>query len=63
MKFNDLTPLQKQEVHDSITDHANRLGGVNFLLHMIEDLQASKESSLSNKEMKFSFSKGFIKWN
>ena len=63
MKFDDLTTSQKEKLFDDLTSSAENLGSVNSLLHLVEDLRAKAESPLSSKEKKFSFSKGFVKWD
>ena len=63
MNFKDLLEQEKIALHEEIVSCADHLGGQNFLLQLIEDLKDQEQTPLTSKEQKFSFSKGFIKWN
>ena len=63
MKFSDLREEEKEAIHQALSNAAEKLGGKNFLLQLIEDVKKEAQSPLHNKEKHFSFSKGFVTWN
>jgi len=63
MKFTDLSTEEQEAFHKELSACTEKLGGRNFLLQLIEDVKAEKESPLTSKEKRFSFSKGSVQWN
>ena len=63
MKFTDLSDEKQAAFHEELSSCAQKIGGQNFLLQLIEDVKREKDSPLASKEKHFSFSKGFIQWN
>ena len=63
MRYEELSSQQKEKLYEDLTLCANNLGSVNSLLHLVESLHSQKESPLSSKDKKYSFSKGFVKWD
>ena len=63
MKFTDLSAEEQEAFHEKLTECADKIGGRNFLLQLIEDVKREKDSPLASKEKHFSFSKGLIQWN
>jgi len=62
MNFNHLDSKMKQKLHEEVLSNANKLGGKNFFLQLIEDIKKEKTHPLLNKSSKFHFSKGQIVW-
>lgn len=62
MNFNDLNNDEKQKLHYELTAHSESVGGINFLLQMIEDIKKEKPKALLSKTATFHYSKGKITW-
>ncbi len=62
MKFNDLTTEQQNQLHNTLIENANSIGGINSFLQMIEDIRASKPKALLNKTAIFHYKSGKINW-
>jgi len=62
MNFNDLTKEEQSNLHITLTQYANKIGGVNSFLQMIEDIRAAKPKALLNKTAIFHFKGGKISW-
>ena len=62
MKFTELSKEQQDSLHTQLVEYANKIGGVNPFLQMIEDIRDSKPKALLNKTAIFHFKGGKITW-
>lgn len=63
MNFNSLDSDIKQTLHEEMIEYANKVGGVNFFLQMIESIKAEKVNPLLKESATFHYPKGEITWN
>jgi hypothetical protein len=63
MNFSELDLETKNQLHNQIMELANKMGGMNPFLEMIEDLKKEKPHALLNKSCVFHFSKAKLNWN
>jgi hypothetical protein len=63
MNFNTLDTKTKALVHTELKEFSQNLGGINFLLQLIEDIKKEKTHPLLNKTSIYHFSKGKVSWN
>ncbi|SFV61057.1 hypothetical protein MNB_SV-10-1124 [hydrothermal vent metagenome] len=61
--FNTLSDEEKQHYHELLFDAAEKFGGRNFFLHLIEAIRETKPHSLTAANREFSFELGTVKWN
>jgi len=62
MKFKDLDTETKQELHEELTEYADKIGGKNNFLTMIEDIRSIK-NPLLKKTNSLHYDSGKIYWN
>lgn len=62
MKFTDLNTKQRNDLHLQFSAYAQKLGGVNALLQLIEYVKDGKPNPLLNKEAKATFKEGKLSW-
>lgn len=62
MNFNQLDLEAKKQLHDEVLSNAERIGGKNSFLQLIEDYKAEKPNPFLNKSAAFHFSKGRVSW-
>ena len=61
--FNELTQEQQQTLHQLLTDASAQVGGINFLLSLIEAIRGKKSSALLTKGSQIASNNTIIKWN
>lgn len=61
--FNTLSDADKQLHHEKLLDCANRFGGKNFFLHLLEAIRENKPHPLTAGTSQFSMEFGTITWN
>lgn len=61
--FSNLDETQKQAYHEKLLHCANRFGGKNFFLQLLEAIRETKPHPLTAKNSEFAFPLGSIKWN
>ncbi|QOP44594.1 hypothetical protein FJR45_11840 [Sulfurimonas sediminis] len=61
--FNNLDQKKKEFLHLFLTDAAKNIGGVNYLLALIEAMRAKKPHSLMQKNCQIASNNTIIKWN
>jgi len=61
--FNQLNDEQKSKLHTLISDAAQKIGGMNFLLSLEEAIRSKSNNPLINSEMKIASNNTIIKWN
>ena len=61
--FNSLSDEQKEQYHKQLNDYAQRLGGVNFLLQLIESIRETRPHPLTATNREFAASTARLKWN
>jgi len=62
MKFKDLDTETKQKLHDELTEYADKIGGKNAFLTMIEDIRSIK-NPLLKKTNSLHYDSGKLYWN
>ncbi len=62
MNFNDLDNKQKEDLNKEITSYANKIGGVNSFLQLVEYVKSAKPNPLLNKEAKASCKDVKLAW-
>jgi len=62
MKFKDLDDKTKKELHEELTEYAQKVGGKNAFLTMIEDIRSIK-NPLLKKTNSLHYDSGKIYWN
>jgi hypothetical protein len=63
MDFRKLTQEQKEVFNKQLIEHANKFGGKNGFLTLIEDIKKEELHPLVNKTLKFKHSQGSMSWN
>ena len=61
--FNKQSEDTKKSIHLFMTKAANNVGGVNYLLALIEAMRAKKPHPLMQKNMQIASNNTIIKWN
>jgi len=61
--YNSLTEEEKQHYHELLLDAAEKFGGKNFFLHLLEAIRESKPHPLIAANRTFTMELGEIKWN
>jgi len=61
--FNNLTDEEKLHYHTLLLDAAEKFGGKNFFLHLIEAIRETKPHPLTAANRTFTMELGEIKWN
>jgi hypothetical protein len=61
--FNNQSDATKELIHLFMTKAAQNVGGVNYLLALIEAIRAKKPSPLMQKNMQIASNNTIIKWN
>ncbi len=61
--FNSLPDEQKAYYHDKLHEYAERIGGVNFLLLLIEAIKEASPHPLTATHRELSLSSVKLKWN
>jgi len=61
--FNTLSSEEKEQYHKLLLDAANKFGGKNFFLHLLEAIRTEKSHPLTNKHREFNMELGTVKWN
>jgi len=61
--FNEMDDVAKGRYSELLNECADTFGGKNFFLRILEAIRESKTHPLTEKECKFNFSTGYIKWN
>ncbi len=61
--FNNQSKTTKEYLHAILTKGAQHIGGVNFLLSLIEALRGKKPHPLITKEMQVASNNSIIQWN
>jgi hypothetical protein len=61
--FNNQSPETKESLHLFMTQAAKNVGGVNYLLALIEAMRAKKPHPLMQKNCQISSNNTIIKWN
>ena len=61
--FNKQATDTKEFIHLFMKKSAEKLGGINFLLNLIETMKENKPNALLNKEKKIASPKATIQWN
>ena len=61
--FNDLSDEEKKIHHERLLDCANKFGGKNFFLQLLEAIRESKPHPLIAANSQFDFDLGSISWN
>jgi len=60
--FNNLDDTLKAEYHKQLLEYAEKFGGKNFFLQLLEAIRKTKPHPLIAKNCEFRFSRGTIKW-
>jgi hypothetical protein len=63
MRFMELPEGERTYLHKIAIESAEKIGGVNFFLSMVEEIRAEKPSILLNERCKFHHSHGSVNWN
>ncbi len=63
MRFMELPEGERAYLHKLATESAEKIGGVNFFLSMVEEIRAEKPTILLNQRCKFNHSHGSVSWN
>lgn len=63
MNFNDIDNKTKEELHMQFNSYADKLGGVNIFLQLIEYVKAGKPNPLLHKEAKASSKDVNLSWS
>ncbi len=61
--FNTLSSEEKLHYHTLLLDAAQKFGGKNFFLHLLEAVRETKPHPLTAKHREFSMDLGTVKWN
>jgi len=61
--FNNLTDEEKLHYHTMLLEAAEKFGGKNFFLHLLEAIRESKPHPLTAANCTFTMELGEIKWN
>lgn len=61
--FNTLSDEEKKLHHNKLLDYANRLGGKNFFLHLLEAIRENKPHPLIAGTSQYTMEFATIKWN
>ncbi len=61
--LNELTTEQKQYYHELLNEYAQKMGGRNFFLQMLETVRERDRHPLMASSCRFSFEKGFVTWD
>jgi hypothetical protein len=61
--FNNLSDEEKRHYHELLLDAAEKFGGKNFFLHLIEAIRETKPHPLTAANRTFTMELGEIKWN
>jgi hypothetical protein len=61
--FHALNDEQKQQYHELLLDAAEKFGGMNFFLHLLEAIRETKPHPLTEGKMRFDMEMGSITWN
>jgi len=61
--FNTLNEEEKIFYHKHLLEAAEKFGGKNFFLHLLEAVRGTKPHPLTSKNREFSFELGIVKWN
>jgi len=61
--FNSLNEEEKKLHHEKLLDCANKFGGKNFFLHLLEAIRERKPHPLVAANSQFDFELGTVKWN
>jgi len=62
MKFKELTPTTKKQLHNQLTKYAENIGGKFSFLQMLEDIRSIKQP-LIKKTASLHYDSGKIYWN
>lgn len=60
--FNKLDDSEKEKFHLMMMDCAEKFGGVNFFLQLLEAIRKNDKHALLAKHSEFKFSRGNIRW-
>lgn len=60
--FNNLDESEKEKYHLMMMDCAEKFGGVNFFLQLLEAIRKHTPHPLTAKHSEFKFSRGDIRW-
>ncbi len=61
--YNTLTDEEKRHYHELLLDAAEKFGGKNFFLHLLEAIRETKPHPLTAANRTFTMELGEIKWN
>lgn len=61
--FNALSDEEKKMHHEKLLECANKFGGKNFFLHLLEAIRETKPHPLTNGHMAFEIELGTVTWN
>lgn len=61
--FNTLSDEEKKMHHEKLLECANKFGGMNFFLHLLEAIRETKPHPLTNGHMAFEIELGTVTWN
>lgn len=61
--FNTLSDEEKKMHHEKLLECANKFGGKNFFLHLLEAIRETKPHPLTNGHMAFEIELGTVTWN
>ena len=61
--FNNLSDEEKRHYHELLLDAAEKFGGKNFFLHLLEAIRETKPHPLTAANRTFTMELGEVKWN
>ena len=61
--FNMLSDEEKKAYHEQLLNAAEKFGGKNFFLHLLEAIREASPHPLTAGNREFSFELGTVKWN
>ena len=61
--YDSLSPLQKDELKIALQAFVEKIGGLNFLFTLIEQMRTTKPNPLVARNSKFAYDKVEISWN
>jgi hypothetical protein len=61
--FQTLSDEEKRAYHEQLLAAAEKFGGKNFFLHLLEAIRETNPHPLTGKHREFTFELGTVKWN